>query len=114
MTELEIGVLWTLAFRLPLFAIYCVAIGVAIYRWKYHPRVSAFAVSAFVINILLLLANSWFAWWSVVGFEQGISRMKISYVSVMLQDASPLVSAIANLFIVIAIFRWRGARRDVA
>lgn len=96
--------LWSMIGYLPSIIIYLAGIGIAIYRWRFHPEVSAFAA----IGCALHLVSGLF--WSAFTFLQQVdpAAADAMLASLAMYSAiSSLLSAVGTALILVAVFGWR-------
>lgn len=99
-----------LAMMLPVYAVWLVAIIVALVRWPRHPRVSAIAIASLGSLLLLSVTQRIVTYLVIDGMNrsgQGAASMGI-YLSI-LNLASMLGRTVAWAAILVALFGWRQA-----
>lgn len=103
--------LTTYLVRLPVLLVWFVAFILSLVFWRRHPKVSLLTVVALAILFVQSLVGTWLSMWlPLVLNERGMSLSQIGLISGARGVLASLISCVAWVLLVIAIFGWREKR----
>jgi hypothetical protein len=101
-----------IAGSLPVIIVWVIGITLALSRWRLHPQVSQFALIAFVVMIVLTVANRTLnLWLPLMMHDRGTEPGQIRQISIAIAMVTQLVSAAAWAMALCAVFGWRDGRQ---
>ncbi|RYE89436.1 MAG: hypothetical protein EOO75_11815 [Myxococcales bacterium] len=101
------GVIAQLIFRLPLWVVWFVAVGLAVSRWKQHPRVSGLVVGAVALLALEAIVGTVVTFAAPVLMRETTSATGISTLLMVYRIVANLVTAVGWAMLLAAVFGWR-------
>ena len=106
--EVLIPALSAIATSTPVIIVWVIGIGLALSRWRRHPRVSQFALIAIVISFSNLIVNSVMGIWLPMAMrDYGWTATQTGSIFAIVGIVSALISAAAWALVLCAIFGWR-------
>jgi hypothetical protein len=96
--------LWSMIGYLPSILVYLAGIGIAIYRWRLHPEVSAFA--AIGCGLHLVSGLFWAGYTFLRQVDAAAADTMVASLA-MYSTISTLLSAVGTALILTAVFGWR-------
>jgi len=106
------AILTQIAMLMPIIVVWAIGIILASARWKRHPRVSQFALIAFVVMIVTRVPASVLNIWLPITMENsGWAMTRISLILGAIGIVSKGIEAVAWAMVLWAIFGWRAQRK---
>jgi hypothetical protein len=97
-----------LSFLIPVIIVWVIGIALALSRWKRHPKVSLFAIIAFVVMIgSSVIFRVISAMGPMMMAQSGWAPSEMGPVFAVIGIVSTLITAVAWALILCAIFGWR-------
>jgi hypothetical protein len=107
------AILARIATLTPIIIAWAIGIVLALARWKRHPRVSLFALVAFVVMIVTTIITSvLYIWLPMTIRNSGWSVAQISTILAGVGIVSTVIQAVAWAMVLWAIFGWRDQRKE--
>lgn len=98
-----------MASLIPMIIVWVIGVALALSRWRRHPRVSLFALIAFLTLIgVTVIVRAVYIWLPVAMRDHGWSTSEVGTIFTAVGIVSALVNAFAWAFVICAIFGWRG------
>jgi hypothetical protein len=93
---------------IPMAVVWLIGIGLALSRWRRHPRVSLFVIIAFVVMMGATLAVRVTSMWApMLMNRRGWSMSEVGTIFTAINLVYALINAAAWALILSAIFGWR-------
>jgi len=106
--EVLFPILSAIATSTPVIIVWMIGIGLALSRWRRHPRVSQFALIAIVISFVNLVVNRFISIWLPLKMrDSGWTNTQIGSFFAVVGIITALISAAAWALVICAIFGWR-------
>jgi hypothetical protein len=107
--EMLIPTLSVLVISSPFIIVWVTGAVLALSRWRRHPRVSQFALIAFVLMIIKDVASAFLRIFLPVTMrDSGWTNSQIGAISIATGIVTSLIGAFAWALVLCAIFGWRG------
>jgi hypothetical protein len=107
--EMLIPTLSVLMMSTPFIVVWVIGAAMALSRWRRHPRVSQFALIAFVLMIIKDVAGAFLRIFLPLTMrDNGWTNAQIGAISIGTGVATSLISAVSWALVLCAIFGWRG------
>lgn len=99
-----VAALWMIIGYLPAIVLYLAGIAIAVYRWRLHPEVSAFAVIGCALHLIGTLF--WSGYVVLQRLDAGAANAMTASIATY-SMISRLLSLVGTALILTAVFGWR-------
>jgi hypothetical protein len=111
--ERLIPVITSMAMLAPSLIVWLVGIGLALARWRRHPRVSLLSLIAFAVLIVATTTGRFLITWLPLTMqESGWTMAQIGSASVAISAATTMVNTLAWILVLCSIFGWRAGQQQ--
>jgi len=108
-----IPVITSMMMLAPNLIVWLAGVGLALARWRRHPRVSLLALIAFIVLIVFATLSRFLSVWLPMTMrDEGWTAAQLGSVLTIIGAVTALINASAWILVLCAIFGWRAGQRQ--